>query len=262
MLKLQNDIKAREDFLEFFGKTREEVCKHLISLKGGGKELRQEIFKEERSLSKNEVYDLYRYSDYSTIFLLNITDNWFSSIDSGYNEHLIFKLAFKKFSNPKDCKVLEWGCGWGAWGLKLAFLGYDVTLADIPHPYFNFLQLLCMKYLPVEVRVRFLPIPYAEYILSETYDYIISDEVLEHTFEPENTIQHLSDHLKEGGWIYLSYFFDDMRGEDPSHLHNNTLRYNDAQRFVGILVDKRLIPMARDHNGVLKGYQKLNGKLE
>jgi SAM-dependent methyltransferase len=261
LYEIKKDIKEKEDFLEFFGQEKSQICKPLYEVKDG-RELRQKIFTGSEFCSQEELHYVYQNSAYCTMFLNTITDGWFTNGIRGKKlQHLIFQLAEKKFPNPANCKVLDYGCGQGENGLGLAMLGYDVTFADIPHAYFKFLEFLCKKYLH-ELKITFLPIVQQEFVLTEMYDFIVSDEMLEHTFEPEQTLRHLSDHLVEGGWMYLSYFFDDMKGQDPSHLHKNYLRFNDAQRFVGIIVDNRLIPMVRDHCGVMKCYQKLNGKLE
>ena len=90
----------------------------------------------------------------------------------------------------------------------------------------------------------------------DKYDYIISSEVLEHVWEPEEVLVHMIDHLKDDGVMYLSTFFDDMRGQDPTHLVQNTKRYNSPDTWLAIVKNKGLVPTIFDMNGVPKGFKK------
>ena len=88
-------------------------------------------------------------------------------------------------------------------------------------------------------------------------DLIFSSDVLEHTLEPERVIKHLIEHMNNGGWMWLSVFMDDMQGEDPSHLRNNTERYNNPNTWHSIVESLGLKPMLYSYtSGVLKGWYK------
>ncbi len=81
-------------------------------------------------------------------------------------------------------------------------------------------------------------------------------EVLEHVWEPEEVLVHMIEHMKDDGWMYLSTFFDDMRGQDPTHLVQNTKRYNSPEVWLSKVRDHGLVPRIFDMNGVPKGFQK------
>ena len=258
-MNFKNDVKM-EDFVEFFGKTREELLKPREKI--NDEEWKRKVFKNADSLSREEIYGLYRDTDYFLMDSREVGASYFTQIFSEPLVHLVFQFPLKMYPE-KDCKILEWGCGTGRVGLKLSLLGYDVTLADIPHPHFRFMQFLCQKYLiPLGFKISFIFIPVQELVLTDIYDYIICREVLEHVADVEPVLDHLVAHLRYRGWIFLSYFFDDMKGHDPSHLHRNTLKYNNPETFLGILIRRKLIPIVRNEGGTEKIYQKLEGTLE
>jgi len=258
-MKLENDVKM-EDFVEFFGKTREELLKPREQISDD--EWKRKVFRNADSLSREALHSLYKDTDYYLMDSREVGGSYFSHIFSEPLVHLVFQFPLKMYPQ-KNCKILEWGCGTGRIGLKLALLGYDVTLADIPHPHFHFIKLLCEKYLiPQGFKINFIPITVNELVLTDMYDYIICREVLEHVADVEPVLDHLVSHLRYKNWMFLSYFFDDMQGHDPSHLHRNTLKYNNPEKFLGILVRRKLIPMVRNEAGTEKVFQKLSGSLD
>jgi 2-polyprenyl-3-methyl-5-hydroxy-6-metoxy-1,4-benzoquinol methylase len=175
--------------------------------------------------------------------------------DLPIDNHFAWKLAAKKFPEPEGIKVLDYGSGPSHLGVKLALMGYDVTLMDIPHRYFEFLKYLVSKY--QIANVKFINITTGEHDILGMFNYMINSDVLEHCDEPEQTLEHMIEHLKVGGWMYLSTFFDDMEGHDPSHLRKNTMRYNDADRWFGMVVRRGLLPFEMDSSGVEKGFQRI-----
>ncbi len=89
-------------------------------------------------------------------------------------------------------RVLDVGCGRGAFSLRLADLGFDVDACD--------LRDLCM----CRDRVRFM-LGAAEAIEPETrYDAIFMLELLEHVESPFEVIRRYTHFLRPGGRLYIS----------------------------------------------------------
>ena len=98
--------------------------------------------------------------------------------------------------------------------------GHTVTLMDINHQFFKFLK----HVLPRNFgdKIQFKDVEDKLQLEENKYDYIICSEVLEHCNDVPKVLKALVLGLKEGGFMYLSTFFNDSFGSDPSHLKSNT----------------------------------------
>jgi ubiquinone/menaquinone biosynthesis C-methylase UbiE len=106
-----------------------------------------------------------------------------------YNELLIDDLNGKK--------LLDAGCGTG-WFSKVAYeRGAIVTSMDLGE---NLLAQVIKKCDSVRVVGSILEIPFPE----NTFDYVVSSEVIEHTPDPFKAIQEMFRVLKPGGTLILS----------------------------------------------------------
>jgi len=254
------DINAEKDFLQFFHKPYKEVIEPMMKyVRLGCNEdyIKREAFAKYRPTTREELAKLYASDEMLSMYARHIGDNWFSALSNISEEEkrvsYIYKMAFDLFSNRRDISILDYGCGSSLYSLKLYFQGFNnITIADISHRFFRFLQFLCKKY---QIKMKFLPLR-DDKSLIEKYDYIISSEVLEHVFEPEEVLVHIIEHMKDDGWLFLSTFFDDMRGQDPTHLVQNTKRYNSPDIWYKIVRQKGLIAKIFDTNNVAKGFQK------
>jgi len=254
------DVNAEQDFQEFFHKSRTEVIEPIEKyVRMGCNEdyIKREAFAKYQPKNREELAKLYDSDEMLSMYARNVGDNWFTALSQiSENEKrvsYVYKIAFDLFSDRKDVSILDYGCGSAIYPFKLYFQGFNnITIADIPHRHFKFLQFLCKKY---QVGMKFLPLE-NDTSLVEKYDYIINSEVLEHVWEPEEVLKHMIEHMKDDGIMYLSTFFDDMRGQDPTHLVQNTKRYNDPDIWLNKVRQHGLIPTIFDMNGVPKGFQK------
>ena len=106
-----------------------------------------------------------------------------------------------------------------------------------------------------EMGIKFVPITEELVKFPEKYDYILCSEVLEHCWHPISVLKNLVAYLKEYGLIYISDFYNDCNGEDPSHLkHNNALQ--DVRMKFQLYADCGIEPYVYDVNGVLKIWKK------
>lgn len=255
----KHDVDIEKDILEFFGKSRTEMLKNLYTA-GNENIIKQQLFKNATEIDRASLHRLYEHSDYITIPLSKIGNKMFTQLaDMSPKDHFIWRLAVNKYPDPRGIKVIDHGCGPAHYGIKLALMGYDVTLMDLPHKAFRFLQFLVEKYdIP---NISFKDITPNEREVDGMYDYIISSEVLEHCEEPVDVLRHLRDHLKINGWMYLGTFFNDLGGIDPSHLKKNN-KYQNFDLWIGIVARLGLMPMIKDQAGVEKGFQRISQKLE
>lgn len=258
---MNNDVNVETDFLEFFGKPYEEVIEPIQKyVRMGCNEdyIKREAFAKYQPKNREELAKLYDSDEMVSMYARNIGDNWFTALSQISEEEkrvsYIYKMAYDLFSDKREVSIIDYGCGSAIYAFKLLFQGFsNITIADIPHRHFKFLKFLCEKY---QIKMKFLPLE-GDSALTEKYDYIINSEVLEHVWEPEEVLVHMIEHMKDDGWMYLSTFFDDMRGQDPTHLVQNTKRYNNPDVWLSKVRDHGLVPRIFDMNGVPKGFQKI-----
>jgi len=256
------DINLEQDFKEFFLKSREELLQPILSINDENI-LKREIFKDANKMSRAELWAAYAKGDFFTIPAHYVGNNWFQNIRDMAVDDFSYKLLLNKYPDAKNTQVLVYGAGPGIRALKIHSLGYNVTWVDIPHQHFEFMKYLCNKYdIGIDGSLIFVPMPDTDRLGLETpvnkYDYIVNSDVMEHVPEPESTMDYILTLLKDKGWMFLSTFFDDCDGTDPSHLKRNTERFNHWQTWLGIVVEKGLFPFVKDEAGVMKGFQKLN----
>ncbi len=248
----------REDIEEFMGVPYDEVVKDVINAKDGYiRKLWQE--KVPGEVTRENIWQYYGSDQYAAYLfwqavqeqekpvLPQVLANVMVSTQRGYVSDR--KLYFTPWS------ILDYGCGIGMTALGLKKMGFeDITLADIPHRYNKFLKFISDKY---NLGFKFVPVEtWNEYPLDQKYDVIICNEVLEHVWEPEVTLLHLTEHLEQLGYLYLSTFFNDMNGHDPSHLVKNNI-YQDVDKWFGIVEGTGLKKAFKDENGVWKIWQKI-----
>ena len=245
-------MNFKQDVQEFFKKSYEEIYAPLRKA-GGTEPLRRSIFKDANEMNRAALHDLY-LSERFLPFLFAvgcIGGDYFTSLSKrSAQEHCAWLIATEKYPNPDGIKVLDYGCGSAFLSIKLALMGYDVTLMDIPHKFFRFIQYLVEKH-------RIQNIGFADITLKENdivgqMDYVICSEVLEHVYDPVATLKNLCSHLKIGGWMYLSHWFEDDHGSDPSHLKRNN-KYRDFDSFTEA---EGLVPLVKNEGNTFKGFQK------
>lgn len=174
---------------------------------------------------------MYEQTEYSAMILGEIGDNYFSNIErqakdieNNIGNYSIKDDLYIRYAPPlkninKQEKILDYGCGQAIYSLTLYFMGYhNMTLVDVPNIHFKFLEFLCNKY---GLTIKFIPIESEFANISESYDYIICTDVLEHCWDPIKVLRFLVSKVNPGKLIYVSDFYDDAQGTDPFHLKHN-----------------------------------------
>ena len=266
--ELRNDlIFPEQSFIDFFGKPREQLYSEWVNYNISNEYelnvIKRRVFNEIVTEVNRDNLVKYYNSRWFTLYLLTKSLRephlWRYFLDYkkflfSTEGHLKIALPFMFFSkNERPKKVLEYGCGNNFTSLTLMLHDFEVTFADVPHKFFQFQKSVISKYF---FSIKFIDL-ISDNALQEKYDYIICQEVLEHVLEPEKVLQHLIEHLNDGGIIWVSVFMDDMNGEDPSHLQRNTERYNNPDTWHAIVEKNGLKPLIYAINsGVIKGWYK------
>lgn len=238
----------KEDIEEFMKEPYEDVVKAVVNSKDSAdfrKKLWEGMFP--KGPTKNNIWDYYRSNQYSVyLFWLAMQKQ-----DEPVMPQILANVIDTNITQPR---ILDFGCGDGMIAIGLKNMGFNnITLADVPHLYNRFLKHISDKY---GWGVRFVPIEvWNEYPLDRKYDFIICDGVLEHVWEPEVTLLHLTEHLEYLGYLYVSDLFTDMKSDDPSHLKRNNI-YKDAEEWCEVVEGTGLKRKFQDESGVWKIFQK------
>lgn len=229
------DVKLT-DFTEFFGMTKEELLKGKITTIDNS--IKVYLHKKFWPQDDNTARVVYEQLEYSAMFLGQMGDNYFSSFENqakdvenklkscNPKEELYLRYGTPIDHIGKNEKILDYGCGQAAYPLTLYFMGYhNITLVDVPNHHFRFLEFLCKKY---NIDIKFIPLTDKFANLTEYYDYIICTDVLEHCWEPLNVLRFIVSKVNPGKLMYISDYYDDAQGIDPSHLKHN-FKYQDSK---------------------------------
>ena len=98
----------------------------------------------------------------------------------------------------KNKKILEFGSGLGISSMILSSKGYDITSFEPGGIGFE-KNVLLNQYLKKYFKLNFISIYYLDEIKGDTFDFIYSNNVMEHIDEIEKTIFHLDFCLKKNG---------------------------------------------------------------
>ena len=90
---------------------------------------------------------------------------------------------------------------------------------------------------------------------AEHYHVIVTNEVLEHCFNPVETLRALVRKLKPGGVLYCSTFFNSCNGHDPSHLLSGEV-YQDCDMWFDAMTSMGLHKLHYDPRGICKVWKK------
>ncbi len=241
-------VSLKEDIEGFMKDPYEIVVKDVVNSKDSA-DFRRKLWDDmfPKGPTKNNIWDYYRSNKYSTyLFWLAMQKQ-----DEPAMPQVLANVIDMNFTQPR---ILDFGCGDGMIAIGLKNMGFNnITLADVPHKYNKFLKFISDKY---GWGIKFKPIEaWNEYPLEWKYDFIICDGVLEHVWEPEVTLLHITEHLENLGYLYISDFFNDMKSDDPSHLKRNNI-YKDTEEWCEIVEGTGLKRKFQDENGVWKIFQK------
>lgn len=237
-----------DDLQEYFGYTLEEIDQKV--------EQREDII-----LAEWKAHNPQNQEGASKFYSEGEGQLWYCVAGSGNNDStelqkgtITHRVAVENLGNYiKREKIVDYGCGMGMAGFIFHNLGYDVTFADVPGKMFNFLKYRCMK--QGRWDIKFINIR-AKFPLTEMYDIIMCYDVLEHVFDPVDVLNHLSQHLNEGGLMIVEVFFDDVGGTAPYHIKEN-VGYGDPDTWGSIMRNAKLVPVIYNEQGHPKVYRKV-----
>lgn len=245
-----------QDYIDFFGVSQKYFIDR-VKTQGDWNNFRRRFFRNANTVSREDLYNLYKHEYYSNRCTAVITKTWFRDLEKE-NKNLFEAVIIGRKLHPFNAgkKALDYGCLWGFYGTQLATWGYDVTLMDIPHGFFEFLEYLIIKYKVPNIKCK--PITVNEDSIEGTYDYIVCSDVLEHCYDPEHALKQLVSHLKDDGYMFLMTWFDDGKGADPSHLRRNTEKYQDSKYAFGLFNECGLISTTpeKPHNELQHLFRK------
>jgi SAM-dependent methyltransferase len=123
-------------------------------------------------------------------------------------------------------RALDYGSGIGTTAVRLARAGYQVTIADVPGPTFDFAR----------YRLATRGLPYSSVDITSDYpdldggfDAIVCFDVLEHVQDPERVWKHLEKHLRDDGLIAVVASYDAQPDFAAYHLRENYLRWGEGR---------------------------------
>jgi SAM-dependent methyltransferase len=247
-----------EDYELFCGKTRDEI---IGNPDWAGKEVdvRRTTWNKIMPRDQDELTfeQLTDYYDSPAVFAVRyariISGGFFGQVERMLEADKQYALEKLRQVCRPGMSVLDYGCGTGKWGIYADSLGAEATLADIGTTGFRFISFLCKKYRP---SIKLVELGENPAWLGNQFDFIICREVLEHVLDPIATLKYIIAHMKMGGEIYLSTFFNDMNGHDPSHLLRNNA-HQDPEKWYGTVFSLGLSPSGYDDVGILKVFTKV-----
>jgi len=238
-------------FLKYFNKTYQEIVDEQATFTENYTHTRAKKFNEMVGDQNNQdLLDKY----YNSYEFLREQVGFFNNSEEYYRTYKHFMTTLpNRFYGNRKIKVLDYGCGNSRNSIKLLQEGHKVTLADLPHRFFKVLEEGVSEKYP---NSNFINVIDNKINTTDKFNLIICSEMLEHCIEPIEVLQHLINLLEEGGYIYLSTFFNDCDGADPSHLVRNTERYGHCQTWHKIVGNMGLEPILYNEGGSIKVWKK------
>lgn len=134
----------------------------------------------------------------------------------------IVKKIEKQFGRAKDIRILDLGGGVGSDCINLAKNGYkNITYFEFDGASCKFAKYRFKKH-GIASSVEIINEPHK--IPKNSFDVVISIEVLEHVEDPQGTVKELHRYLKKEGIAGITQSFSRIEPNFPTHLRSN-LRY-------------------------------------
>ena len=105
------------------------------------------------------------------------------------NEIRLIKKIFKN----KKIKILEFGAGWGFWARRVKEKGFDVDAFELSKNRIDFMKKKGINVIE-DLKKNI-----------DKYDFIYSDQTIEHINDPHQIFKEFLPNLKKGGFILLNY---------------------------------------------------------
>lgn len=153
-------------------------------------------------LKEGDMWDFYRSDKYSAYLFFKVVQ------EMEKNEQQVpqafANIAEGHYTQPR---ILIYGCGTGLVALTLRMMHLekdranfkDITIADIPGKYFEFLKFMSEKY---GLGFRFIPLEKGKECLDKRYDLILFNSAFGQ--DPLTVLHYLVTHLEELQYIYLN----------------------------------------------------------
>lgn len=147
-------------------------------------------------------WDFYRSDRYSAYLFWKVVQEM--EKNSQHIPQSFANIAEGHFTQPR---ILIYGCGTGLGALTLRMMHLeneranftDITLADVPGRYFEFLKFMSEKY---GLGFKFIPLEKGKECIEKRYDMILFNNTFGQ--EPLTVLHHLAGHLEELQYIYLN----------------------------------------------------------
>ena len=245
-IKLEMDTRE-EDSQEYFGKSIGEMVEMWQqSLPAGTLDGRKHIFQSVNWAEPATILQAYRHPWYSGSWI-----HGSPTCAAEYEKDTPWARAFEKYATGED--FLEYGTGYISQALWVADIAKSVTTLDVGNPFFMWFQWRCEKR---EWPIKCLHVANDLPPIEGPYGFVYSSEVLEHVNNPVKALWHISNHMKNGGYLYLSVFFNDCDGNDPSHLVWNNV-FQDVSLWYQVMRQLGFELVGRDRAGVAKLFRKI-----
>lgn len=132
-------------------------------------------------------------------------DYFYGNSDSGHHHAYLLPLLLPMLASHQDLstsklRVLDLGCGNGSLSHVIAQNGYEVVGVEESESGF---KLACLSFPDCQfIQASIYSLPYQQ--LENTFDIVISSEVIEHLFYPKDLVRAAKKCLKPNGRLILT----------------------------------------------------------
>lgn len=154
--------------------------------------------------------------------------------------------------------MLDHGTGPCSLGLAIAdiYPKSRVVLYDFCLPHRRVIERRMWPSMRNRVSFSWAPRSNAFFQMGMHFNLVYSQEVLEHCIDPFGELHAIHDNMVEGGVLFLSTFFNDVEGKNPSHLREHH-KYQDTPTYLKAIEDCGFRLIGRDENGCERVFERL-----
>lgn len=150
----------------------EMIFQKFIPDKKFGMELYENIVNQDQSFKKKESLEVKNFKEY-------------------FNDAIMIENILKK--KNKDIDILDFGAGWGIWSKFIKACNFKVEACEVSKKRANYIKDSGIK---VHEDIA---------TIDTKFDFIYSNQTIEHLTDPIETISNLSKLLKKNGYIYFKF---------------------------------------------------------
>lgn len=153
-------------------------------------------------VKEGDMWDFYRSDKYSAYLFWKVVQEM--EKNEQHVPQMFANIAEGHYTQPR---ILIYGCYTGLVALTIRMMHLekdranfkDITIADIPGKYFEFLKFMSEKY---GLGFKFIPLEKGKECLDKRYDIILFNDAFGQ--DPLTVLRHLVEHLEETQYIYLN----------------------------------------------------------